>query len=134
MYMVAGVSGNTGKVVAETLLSQNQPVTVLVRDAAKGAPWAAKGAHVATTSLDDRAGLTAPKPRTPAREVTLLQRKTSMIGKDLGKTSGWAHRLVLKQSGVTQIAGVTYDRVDDAGLHYTRDGVGHVLAVDHVVL
>ena len=67
-------------------------------------------------------------------EVTLLQRKASMIGKDLGKTSGWAHRLVLKQSGVTQIAGVTYDRVDDAGLHYTRDGVGHVLAVDHVVL
>ena len=59
---------------------------------------------------------------------------TSMIGKDLGKTSGWAHRLVLQQSGVVQVAGVTYDRIDDAGLHYTKDGVAHVLDVDHVVL
>ena len=82
----------------------------------------------------DRGGLTDPKPRTPAREVTLLQRKASMIGKDLGKTSGWAHRAVLKQAGVTQVTGVTYDRVDDDGLHYTRDGVAHVLPVDHVVL
>ena len=37
-------------------------------------------------------GLAERKPRTPAREVYLVQRKTSMIGKDLGKTSGWAHR------------------------------------------
>lgn len=82
----------------------------------------------------DRGGLTEPKPRTPAREVTLLQRKASMIGQDLGRTSGWAHRAVLKQAGVTQVTGVTYDRVDDEGLHYTRDGVAHVLPVDHVVL
>ncbi|MBZ5736008.1 NADPH-dependent 2,4-dienoyl-CoA reductase [Nocardioides sp. TRM66260-LWL] len=82
----------------------------------------------------DRGGLTDPKPRTPAREVTLLQRKATMIGKDLGRTSGWAHRAVLKQSGVTQVNAVAYDRVDDAGLHYTREGVQHVLDVDHVVL
>ncbi|GAB3792412.1 NADPH-dependent 2,4-dienoyl-CoA reductase [Nocardioides ungokensis] len=79
-------------------------------------------------------GLTERKPRTPVREVTLLQRKTTPIGIGLGKTSGWAHRAVLKQSGVVQVSGVTYDRVDDEGLHYTVDGVSHVLAVDHVVL
>ena len=45
-------------------------------------------------------GLTEAKPRTPAREVTLIQRKTTPIGIGLGKTSGWAHRAVLKQSGV----------------------------------
>ncbi|HEX7738721.1 MAG TPA: NADPH-dependent 2,4-dienoyl-CoA reductase [Marmoricola sp.] len=79
-------------------------------------------------------GITEAKPREPAREVFLLQRKTSMIGKDLGKTSGWAHRAVLRQSGVTQINGVAYDRIDDQGLHITVDGAPRVLDVDHVVI
>jgi 2,4-dienoyl-CoA reductase (NADPH2) len=79
-------------------------------------------------------GLTEAKPRTPVREVTLLQRKTTPIGIGLGKTSGWAHRAVLRQSGVEQVSGVVYDRVDDAGLHVTVDGSPRTLDVDHVVL
>jgi 2,4-dienoyl-CoA reductase (NADPH2) len=79
-------------------------------------------------------GLTERKPRTPVREVTLIQRKTTPIGVALGKTSGWAHRAVLKQSGVTQVSGATYVRVDDEGLHITVDGEPRVLDVDHVVL
>ncbi|MGO4257195.1 FAD-dependent oxidoreductase [Marmoricola sp. RAF53] len=85
-------------------------------------------------SSGNRGGLTDPVDRKPAREVTLIQRKQSMIGKDLGKTSGWAHRAVLKQSGVKQISGATYDRIDDRGLHVTVDGVPQVLEVDHVVI
>jgi 2,4-dienoyl-CoA reductase (NADPH2) len=79
-------------------------------------------------------GLTERKPRTPVREVVLLQRKHTPIGVGLGKTSGWAHRAVLKQSGVVQVNGVIYDRVDDAGLHVTVDGEPRVYDVDHVVL
>jgi 2,4-dienoyl-CoA reductase (NADPH2) len=79
-------------------------------------------------------GLTAPKSREPVREVTLVQRKTSIIGKGLGKTSGWAHRAVLKQAGVTQVSGATYDLVDDRGLHITVDGEQRVIEVDHVVV
>ena len=79
-------------------------------------------------------GLTERKPRSPAREVTLVQRKSTLIGKDLGKTSGWAHRAVLKQSGVEQVSGATYVRVDDDGLHLLVDGEPRVLDVDHVVL
>ena len=78
--------------------------------------------------------LVTPKAREAAREVWLLQRKTSFIGKDLGKTSGWAHRAVLKQSGVHMLTGVSYDRIDDAGLHITIDGKSQVLDVDHVVI
>jgi uncharacterized protein YbjT (DUF2867 family) len=59
MYVVAGVSGNTGKVVADTLLQQKQPVRVLVRDADKGGPWKARGADVHIAQLDDVAALTA---------------------------------------------------------------------------
>jgi len=79
-------------------------------------------------------GLTEPKPRTPAREVTLVQRKTTPIGIGLGKTSGWAHRAVLRQSGVTQLSGATYDRIDDEGLHVTVDGEQRVVACDTVVV
>ncbi len=79
-------------------------------------------------------GLTDRTPRTPAREVYLVQRKTSMIGKDLGKTSGWAHRAVLKQSGVEQVSGASYDRIDETGLHLTVDGEKRLLEVDDVVV
>lgn len=57
MYVIAGVSGNTGSVAANTLLADKQPVRVIVRDAAKGEPWKAKGAEVAVAALEDRAAL-----------------------------------------------------------------------------
>ncbi|CAN5192467.1 NADPH-dependent 2,4-dienoyl-CoA reductase [soil metagenome] len=79
-------------------------------------------------------GLTERKARSPQREVTLVQRKSTPIGVGLGKTSGWAHRAVLKQSQVAQVSGATYDLIDDAGLHLTVDGEQRVLAVDHVVV
>ncbi len=81
-----------------------------------------------------RGGLTEPKPRQPLREVTLVQRKTTRIGIGLGKTSGWAHRAVLKQSGVRQVSGASYDKVDDAGLHLTVDGSPVLVPCDHVVV
>ena len=52
-------------------------------------------------------GLTEQKPRSPMREVTLVQRKTTPIGIGLGKTSGWAHRAVLKQSKVARCRGTS---------------------------
>ncbi|WP_431972023.1 FAD-dependent oxidoreductase [Nocardia sp. bgisy134] len=79
-------------------------------------------------------GLTEPRRQPSARAVTLLQRKTSKVGAGLGKTTGWIHRTELKHRGVAMIAGVTYDRIDDEGLHYHIDGVEHVLAVDNVIL
>lgn len=58
MFAVAGVSGHTGKVVAETLLAQNKPVRVIVRDAPKGEEWKKRGAEVAVADLDDADALT----------------------------------------------------------------------------
>lgn len=55
MYAIAGVTGHVGSVAAETLLSQGKRVRVIVRDAAKGAAWAAKGAEVAIADLNDEA-------------------------------------------------------------------------------
>lgn len=57
-YAIAGVSGHTGSVAADTLLSQGHKVRVIVRDTAKGAAWQAKGAEVAVADLTDQAALT----------------------------------------------------------------------------
>jgi NAD(P)H dehydrogenase (quinone) len=59
MYVVAGVTGHTGKVAAETLVAQNKPLTVLVRSAEKGKEWNARGAKIAVASLGDSAALQA---------------------------------------------------------------------------
>lgn len=58
MFIVSGASGNTGRVVAESLLAAGKQVTVLVRDEAKGEPWRARGAAVAVADLADTATLT----------------------------------------------------------------------------
>jgi 2,4-dienoyl-CoA reductase (NADPH2) len=44
------------------------------------------------------------------------------------------HRTTLKDSGVEMVAGVTYDRIDDDGLHITVDDQPRVLDVDTIVL
>jgi uncharacterized protein YbjT (DUF2867 family) len=69
-FAIAGVSGNTGKVVADTLLSQGKKVRVIVRDAKKGEPWKAKGAEVAVADLSDVAAVT--KALTGAEGAYLL--------------------------------------------------------------
>jgi uncharacterized protein YbjT (DUF2867 family) len=58
MYAITGVTGHTGSVVAETLLAQGKQIRVVVRDAAKGEAWRAKGADVAVATLADTAALT----------------------------------------------------------------------------
>ncbi|MGW6530823.1 oxidoreductase [Streptomyces venezuelae] len=82
----------------------------------------------------ERGGLTKPERPTPPRTVHLLQRKTSKVGKGLGKTTGWIHRTELRHRGVAMVAGVSYDLIDDAGLHITVDGESSVIPVDTVVL
>jgi 2,4-dienoyl-CoA reductase (NADPH2) len=79
-------------------------------------------------------GLVPPQQVTPYRQLFLLQRKATRVGAGLGKTSGWVHRAVLQRNQVEMLAGVEYQRIDDAGLHITVNGQARVLAVDHVVL
>lgn len=79
-------------------------------------------------------GLMPAQPEKPEREVWLLQRSEGRPGARLNKTSGWVHRATLKNKRVTMLGGVTYERIDDAGLHVTVDGEAQLLAVDHVVV
>ena len=83
-----------------------------------------------------RGGLIGIKPDTPTltREITLLQRKTTRLGAELGKTTGWIHRASLKTKKINMVPGVKYNKIDDEGLHYLVDGNTHVLPVDTIVL
>ena len=81
-----------------------------------------------------RGAITAPQPEPAPRSVHLLQRKTTAAGKGLGKTTGWVHRASIKAKGVTTLTGVSYDRIDDAGLHLTVGGEPRLLEVDDVVV
>jgi 2,4-dienoyl-CoA reductase (NADPH2) len=75
-----------------------------------------------------------PRPARPVRDVYLLQRKGSKIGAGLSKTTGWIHRTQLKRKGVTMLNSVTYELVDDRGLHIMRREKKMVLQVDNVVI
>ena len=81
-----------------------------------------------------RGGLVTPERDEPPRQVFLLQRKTTKVGAGLGKTSGWVHRSTLANRGVETIRGVSYDRIDDAGLHITVGERSRLLEVDDVVV
>lgn len=76
-----------------------------------------------------------PQPEPSPRQVTMLQRKTSKMGADLGKTSGWVHRAALKMKNVEMITGVSYDKIDDQGLHITiNNKEQRVIECDNVIL
>ena len=68
------------------------------------------------------------------RQIVMLQRKTSKPGEGLGKTTGWIHRTTLLARGVKMLAGVSYERIDDEGLHITVGGEPQTLAVDNVII
>lgn len=86
-------------------------------------------------SLTARGGIDGVEPEIDAspRDVYLLQRKTKKITGP-GKTTGWIHREALLKKNVQMLVGVSYDKVDDAGLHITVDGKPMVLDVDTIVL
>ena len=88
------------------------------------------------TDPETRSGLApeGPRPDAPERKVVLLQRKAEKPGKRLGKTTGWIHRASLKMKQVEMVAGVTYDAIDDAGLHIRVGDQPQVIACDAIVL
>lgn len=79
--------------------------------------------------------LKAPEFDPAAREVVMLQRKSTKMGKGLGKTTGWIHRASLKHKNVRMVTGVQYKQINDEGLLIEHDnGQQELLAVDNVII
>jgi 2,4-dienoyl-CoA reductase (NADPH2) len=64
----------------------------------------------------------------------MLYRSTGKYGRNMGKTTGWIHRLHLKKMGVEAIPAVKYLRIDDQGLHTEVNGQPRLFEVDHIIL
>ncbi len=79
-------------------------------------------------------GLKPAARHKPARSVHMFQRKNETLGKNLGKSTGWILKAKLRRANVAMTGGVSYDAVDDRGLHITVNGERRVIEADTVVL
>ena len=83
-----------------------------------------------------RGGVTGVQPQVAVadRTVYLMQRKADLMGKTLGRTTGWTHRITLGRRGVQMINGVEYLHIDDQGLHTRVNGEPRLFEVDTVII
>lgn len=109
MFVVVGATGNTGSVVAETLLSRKQPVRIVVRLAEKGTGWKTKGAEIAVASLDDVPALT----------------------KAFEGTKG-VYLLVPPNYGASAWLAEQRQRMDHAAEAVRKSGIGHVVFLSSI--
>ncbi|EPA8146890.1 FAD-dependent oxidoreductase [Yersinia enterocolitica] len=86
--------------------------------------------------LAQRGGLSpvGGKVHPSPRQIFLLQRKTSKVGEGLGKTTGWIHRTSLAMRGVRMLNSVSYESIDDEGLHIIRAEQASCLPVDTIII
>lgn len=68
------------------------------------------------------------------KTVWVMQRKAGRVGKGPGKTTGWIHKRTLEKRGVNLLGGVSYNKIDDQGLHITIDKKEQVLDADSVIV
>ncbi len=121
-------AGGIGFDVAEFLshgkASPSQDIPVFMRE------WGVDMTMAARGGIE---GVSAELEDSP-RQIFLLQRKQTRVGANLGKTTGWIHRLGLMKRHVQMLAGCEYQRIDDEGLHLSVNGEPRVLAVDNIVI
>ena len=88
---------------------------------------------------ETRGGLDADgaQPEAPARNITLIQRKSTKMGKGLGVTTGWVHRLTLRNKNVRMVTGARYDEISSEGLKISFEDESkapEMLKVDTIVI
>ena len=103
-------AGGIGFDVTEYLVQEHPSPTVNIEE------WLEEWGVVDPEQVAGGLSPQGPQPSAPARQVTLLQRKTSKHGAGLGKTTGWIHRASLRMKDVNFIGGVNYERISDEGL------------------
>lgn len=102
MYAIVGATGNTGKVIAQTLIDRGQSVRVIGRDASRLAPFVQKGAEAFAGDATDANALT--KAFTGVKAVYI------MIPPNIGTpdVTAYQERVSDALTGATDKAGVDY--------------------------
>ena len=119
-----GIGFDTAEYLSHSGESTSQSISAFMKQ------W---GVDMTMTARGGVEGVEAQQPKSE-REIYLLQRKSSKVGANLGKTSGWVHRTELKNKGVVMIPGCEYKNIDDAGIHLTINGEEQLLPVDNIII
>lgn len=85
-------------------------------------------------SLSSRGGVNRPELVQSPRSIHIFQRSAGKVGGKLGKTTGWIHRLQLKNKGVITHSGVQYLSFENGKLEFIESGETLSLSFDHVVV
>jgi len=84
---------------------------------------------------ESRGGMTSAQTEAlKDRSIVILQRGKDKLGKKLGKTTAWIHRMELKKVGVRVESGVEIKRIHDNGIDIVVDGHAATLEVDQVIV
>jgi 2,4-dienoyl-CoA reductase (NADPH2) len=86
------------------------------------------------TRIATAGGLKPPARHPPARRVHMFQRKNELLGKTLGKSTGWILKAKLRKAEVAMTAGAHYRAIDDRGLHVTVNEERRTIEADTVVI
>ncbi len=85
-------------------------------------------------NIESRGGLVPLEKLSSPREIYLLQRKETKVGKGLGKTTGFGHRASLTKRNVKMLNGCSYLNFDEKGLLISRKGEEKLLDVEQVII
>ena len=119
-----GIGFDTAEYITHAGESTSQNIPAFMKE------W---GIDMTLGSRSGTEGITA-QPEPSPREVYLLQRKSTRVGKGLGKTTGWIHRAGLTMKGVRMMPGCDYSHIDDQGLHITVGDDPQILDVDTIII
>jgi 2,4-dienoyl-CoA reductase (NADPH2) len=119
-------AGGIGFDVAEFLVHEGPSAPL--EPQAFFAEWGVDPKHASPGAIVD------PTISPPARRIALCQRREGKLGANLGKTTGWIHRIALNKRGVEMLASCTYQRIDDEGLHVSVAGEPRILEVENVII
>jgi uncharacterized protein YbjT (DUF2867 family) len=103
MHVVLGASGNTGRVVAQNLLSHQQKVRVVGRDAAHLQSHAAQGAEIFIADVTDAAALTKAFQNADSAYVMIPPDPTGNDPLAYAERAGDAIATALKNAGVKNV-------------------------------
>jgi len=121
-YLVAGVTGHTGSVVAQTLLDSGRKLRVLVRDPHKAERWKKRGAHVAQAELSSSHDLLNALRGTEAAYFLLPPFPPNTTG-----IRGWAKKMIdamVQSIGGTDVKHVVF--LSSIGAQHA-DGTGPIV-------
>jgi uncharacterized protein YbjT (DUF2867 family) len=102
-FAVAGASGHSGRVAAETLLARGAKVRVVLRDAAKAAEWTARGAEVALADFGDAPALTRALAGTAGAYLLIPPHFTAPSQREHQQAVARALAAAVAESGVPRV-------------------------------